>query len=640
MTTDISPPRTPLAFRVGVVGHRPNRLPKDEESLNLIRAKIADILSAVGDAVSGFAVSEPNIYASGAQRLLAISALAEGSDRMFAGAALDMGWRLCVPMPFPQEDYEADFGGSDSASTAEFRTLLHQAETHDALSRFELDGTREDEGEAYAAAARILLNQSDLLIAVWDGEESRGKGSTVETVQEAIGFHVPVIWVDSRKPFSWRLLRQWPVEGPVERPADTEATNLADTIKSLVHEELAIPVEHSHPPTHGDKHALTPNALANAYFEERRPRFNLHFGWKLFRNLASGDRPLFPRLRTSDYVEQTKPEIHGPIDSELLSHFAWADKLADYYADAHRTGVILTSILSASAVLLALLPIAIGIHHPIMEIVLIGGELVVLFWLSFSISIVRKKHYHEKWLEYRLLAEWIRQLRLISPLGGGRPLLRSRAHQSVYGEPTRSWMYWHIRGIARARALPSTIADRAHLAKSLDGINSVIDGQIAFHTTTMERSERIHGRLHRITKWTVVITIAAIFTHFVEKLVALYLGHGHDTLDSGAHEGVIALLLSGGVLLCAAFLPAAGASLANINNQGEFARLGKRARAMRDSFLRLKREADELKEKLESGEASFLMGPVTALANHVAMIMLEEVVDWRVVVLDLPQGLE
>jgi hypothetical protein len=649
-----SPPRAPIAFRVGVVGHQPDRLPKTRRARGEISAVILSALSAVRNEVRAFAADTPGVYAQDEPRLLAISSLAEGGDRMFASVALDAGYALCVPMPFVQAEFEKDFGSPDGASVKEFRTLLARAATSGVLTRFELDGNREAAGDAYEAAARIVLNQSDLLIAIWDGGPSRGKGSSVDTIREAIKYHVPVIWIDTRSPHKCTLLRHMPEPDEPRRDEvrdeRADAAALAKTIRTLVHEELAVPIDTSQPPLHGDKDQQDSNALAGEYFIEHRPAINVHVGWKMFRNLVAGSGSILPRLRTKDYVEEARAENDGPDDEELIAHFAWADKLADRYADAHRGGVIATSILSALAVFFGLLPVALGIEggeHWLAELILILVELVVVVMLSRTISQAKKKHFHEKWLEYRMLAEWIRQLRFMVPLGGGRPLLRIREHLSVYGEPTRSWMYWHVRAIARARSLPSTVVDRAHVANCLDGITRTIDGQIGFHSATMDRSDRIQHRLHRVTKWIVRATIAAVLIHLAMKITQITCRRPLEIafqrwLPGGLADVPERLVhaIAGLLLLCSAVLPAVGASIANINNQGEFARLGKRARAMRDSFLRLKPEADAMRARIAEPGASVSMALVTRLAGRMATTMLEEVVDWRVVVLDLPQGLE
>jgi hypothetical protein len=45
--TNSTPPRAPLAFRIGVVGHRLNRL--DNNKLDLLAATMSTILNAVRD---------------------------------------------------------------------------------------------------------------------------------------------------------------------------------------------------------------------------------------------------------------------------------------------------------------------------------------------------------------------------------------------------------------------------------------------------------------------------------------------------------------------------------------------------------------------------------------------------------------
>jgi hypothetical protein len=52
-----SPPRASIAFRVGIVGHRPNRLPKDEATLDTLQQRLRFVLEEVKSAVLKFAHS-------------------------------------------------------------------------------------------------------------------------------------------------------------------------------------------------------------------------------------------------------------------------------------------------------------------------------------------------------------------------------------------------------------------------------------------------------------------------------------------------------------------------------------------------------------------------------------------------------
>jgi hypothetical protein len=90
-------------------------------------------------------------------------------------------------------------------------------------------------------------------------------------------------------------------------------------------------------------------------------------------------------------------------------------------------------------------------------------------------------------------------------------------------------------------------------------------------------------------------------------------------------------------VLASATLPALGAALAGIKNQGEFARLARRSAAMADGF---KRFAEQI-EALQSAGSSTVNAPklsqVGSLAGKIADVMVEEVSDWRVFFIDRPQ---
>ena len=101
------PPRAPLAFRVGVVGHRPNRL--RQADLNQLTTTLRQLLEIVKTAVDELQRDEPNLFENRTATLRAISPLAEGVDRLFATQALAAGYELCCVFPFAQSEYEKDF---------------------------------------------------------------------------------------------------------------------------------------------------------------------------------------------------------------------------------------------------------------------------------------------------------------------------------------------------------------------------------------------------------------------------------------------------------------------------------------------------------------------------------------------------
>jgi hypothetical protein len=74
-------------------------------------------------------------------------------------------------------------------SKAAFTTLLEQA---DHVIELPSEDTRE---ACYLAAGLYVLDHSDVLIALWDGEPARGTGGTAEIVAEARRRGMPIAWV-------------------------------------------------------------------------------------------------------------------------------------------------------------------------------------------------------------------------------------------------------------------------------------------------------------------------------------------------------------------------------------------------------------------------------------------------------------
>ena len=163
------------AITVGITGHRPNRMHvgADEiaRQLNLV---LATIRSGAGRGV----------------KLVALSALAEGSDRLFAEAALALGYRVEVILPFGSADYETTF--EDAARIPQFRVLLRQA-----AKVTELPGKLEASTDAYEAVGQVTVSESDILLTVWDGQAAAGRGGTPEIIEHALKLGKPVVWIDA-----------------------------------------------------------------------------------------------------------------------------------------------------------------------------------------------------------------------------------------------------------------------------------------------------------------------------------------------------------------------------------------------------------------------------------------------------------
>lgn len=645
-----SPPRARLTFRVGVVGHRLNRLPADPGALDRLRTVIRGVLSATRQAVLEIKDEDSKktvaqrLYSDAPALLRAISPLAEGTDRIFADEASKLAFELCCPLPFHRDEFLKDFvtpsAPHEPNSVANFERLLALAERQGA-GAFELDGDRSDGLSAYGAAGRVVLNQSDMLVVVWDGDKPAGGGGTVQTLEEALRYGVPVLWISPHHPHQWQRIQGEAdlscLQGALPCVPVTPTEPIEHIVAEIVNAELALPRSETR------EGELKSHITVTDYFAERRPWLNLAFVWKFFRDLVGSGKFAIQEISVRDFVEKIRadwpaagdpkggpassassaslPSAADYVNSKLRAHYAWSDKLADLYADAYRSAYVLSYLLSALAVFVALLPMAMGWqgNHEMKtyEMISVATEFVILGVIVVLLHWGSARHWHERWMEYRLLAELIRQIRLLIPLGGGRPLPHVPAHLTSWGDPTQTWMFWHMRAIARETGIPRGKVTPEYVRGCLDYLDGIVGdqdrGQQRFHLETKDRSERIRHRLHRTTVFLFALTMAGIGLHLIFGSVG---------------DAALAGQLDRWLVLSSATLPALGAALAGINNQGEFIRLAKRSEAMAGGFSRFKAEIEQLRAK------PVRLVDVVPLASEIADVMVQEVVDWRVMFFD------
>jgi len=149
-------------LKIGVSGHR--TLPED--------GRLADLLQQAHRRIRDGHPGRPLGF---------VTPLAEGADRIvpavfgsFEGARLP----LLVELPLEIHDYLQDFAAESSKQ--EFLCLLRGADevrySHPAQTR---------EG-AYLDVGRRVVDASDLMIFLWDGQPARGTGGTAEIVRYAV----------------------------------------------------------------------------------------------------------------------------------------------------------------------------------------------------------------------------------------------------------------------------------------------------------------------------------------------------------------------------------------------------------------------------------------------------------------------
>lgn len=150
--------------RLGVTGHQQ----ASETTWLWVRDVLKTMIAEAGDTPEG------------------VSSLAAGADQLMAELILQAGGRLTAVIPCAR--YEATF--TDPDDLKRYRRLLDAADVRIPLS------FPEPSEEAFFAAGRAVVDASDLLLAVWDGQPSRGHGGTADVVAyaEVQGRPVRVVW--------------------------------------------------------------------------------------------------------------------------------------------------------------------------------------------------------------------------------------------------------------------------------------------------------------------------------------------------------------------------------------------------------------------------------------------------------------
>jgi len=160
-------------FIVGVSGHRDLAV---------------EGVAAVRDGVKSF-VEEIRGHLPHTELQILIG-MARGADLLVAQVALELGLHVEAVLPMPLSQYAADF---DPQSLAVLKELLRHPSVR--CQELALPATYSDSGTMpatlrdamYSSLTGTLIRRSSLLLAIWDGEQSRLAGGTADTVLRFLG---------------------------------------------------------------------------------------------------------------------------------------------------------------------------------------------------------------------------------------------------------------------------------------------------------------------------------------------------------------------------------------------------------------------------------------------------------------------
>lgn len=181
------PKRTPEppTVNVGITGHRAGSLPP--EIIDSLEAVVDEVFRELRGAALRVQETEPALPGHEPAKLALHTALASGADQLAAKAAHTAGYHVRALLPFDQDEYRNDFIGDEVDEYDRALDAAHEI--------FALPGDRADAIGAYVLVGTVLVDEADILVAVWDGNEGNGPGGTADVVDRALKSSVPIVHI-------------------------------------------------------------------------------------------------------------------------------------------------------------------------------------------------------------------------------------------------------------------------------------------------------------------------------------------------------------------------------------------------------------------------------------------------------------
>jgi hypothetical protein len=567
-------PRATLS--IGVTGHRD--LGIDGAAAHALAATLARVFANLRDALARVAGDEPGVFSPASPALRTICAGTEGADALAMEAARAAGSAVSWVLPFDGE-------GSGSALAA--------APAH---MRLILPGRCDEGARAYERANEVMLANVDLVVAVWDRGRPGRRGGTGDVVQSAIASGIPVIVV-APTPATPPTLLVAPDDSELAWPiaSDLALKPLADDLHDLVARIVAPPA--------GDDTRRALLDLIDERADHRVVRFEYQLLLKLFGVAARKPDPREPGLPASGDAHITIGDALAgipPLGGDIAAVRRRINDLAAHYGRLYRSSTVTQILVTIAAAFFSALTL---IYLPSLA----GGPLVVQVSVNTLVLLDAKvrttQRWHERWLDYRVIAERLRCLQFLQPLGLGlRGTEPATAHRGA------SWVDWYVRRLQRALAPPHGVIADADLKRLVAGIaEGEVSGQINYHVGAFRQLGTLDRRLARAAR---VALNAAIIAAGAFMLSA-YVEGGADNVPWRSIAWVLLFVL-----------PAAAAAFTAMRAGADLAVIAERSSTAAAAL-------SELQGVIRATPMTYDRAAVAA--TRVAALMSEELSEWRFV---------
>lgn len=656
-----APPAPPALINLAITGHR-----EGNAAFAANRSRIESVLGEVLDVISDAVTAEaPHVEIAPARFH---SMLSEGADLMAAEQALARGWELVAPLAFgidlnvainalptAADDARAMIAGGDPVdpivkqragtirAMAARARLFELADRDGAIGDLFVAGLQYPDDRRKAAtfsaesslrveaAARVMLEHSDLLIAIWDGITRAFVGGTGHTVQLALEIGAPVVWIDANAPDRWRILPNPESLAVVQTPHAVDPGRVA-ALRGLVHAAMSpAAARKSH-----DKHAGHGKRIEGpeAFKRERwRPRSNpLMHGYRRVEALFGADtwRGRFRKLRqtyeTHDAIANGSAAAmlrHAralpgqdtvfvdAVEANTVRRFAWADGISAYLSDAYRGGMTLNFLLAPLSIVVGItyLPFASSGEKWIFAAL----ELALLASILAITITGQRRRWHARWFETRRVAEYARHAPILLLLG----VVRAPGHWPKGAET--SWPEWYARRSLREPGLPRVKVTQVYLR---DALRNLLDDHVVqqrdYHVYKAKRLATAHRNLDKLSE--ILFTLAVIS---VSVYLILKLGGTLHWWPKYYAEKTSYLFTFLGVAL-----PTFGGAIAGIRYFGDFERFSSISDVTSEKLNAVHTRITQL---LENPEAALDYGQVADLAREVDDVVVGEIESWQAV---------
>ena len=630
---------TSRQLHVGITGHR-----EGNPAFDANREKVAAALTRVLDALAA--------SVGGAQHSLRlVTCLAHGADMLAASIGRDRGWRVDAPLPFGralnQAVNTADLSESELQSaltgtppkvgTAK-RNWQTLAELTDYANCFELaeqdelvraglnaniarvSGGVDSKGisnllsERSNAASMVMIEQSDVLIAIWDGSTPNALGGTRDTISKALRLDVPVIWINPADGSSITLLTDAAELVALQyKPEQSDFQETVRTIQNAAQLRWQALAE-ADSQFSSDQWRAKSTRKFHTY---RRIEAVFGSGGKRFGSLiqryehpdtiAEGSGKEL--LDTLANLPDADRELAGRIGERILPRFAFADGLSTYLSDAYRGGMVASFLMSAAAIVagIAYLPF-VGAESKWPFALL---EFVLLLAIVALTVAGTRGNWHRRWFRTRRVAEYLRHAPIMISLGCARALGRWPASRD------ETWPEQASRLRILSVGLPRMAVTQAYLRGHLEAIiRPFLADQASYHRYKSARLEKVHHNLDRISEVLFILAVLSVGSYLVLKLLSFA-----ALIDPSVPLGLSKIFTFLGVAF-----PTFGAALAGIRYFGDFERFAAISDVTATKLERLKLRADNL---AAGGDGGITYRDYSSLAHAMNDVVIEEIESWQ-----------